>query len=69
MSLRKAGGRIPWRRKTMRSWQRKLSDILADQKNVNALVHCATRLRFKVKNTQNVDKEKTGAVGGCDYST
>lgn len=32
--------------------------------NVNALVHCATRLRFKVKNTQNVDKKKLEQLEG-----
>lgn len=32
--------------------------------NVNTLIHCATRLRFKVKNTQNVDKKKLEQLEG-----
>ena len=32
--------------------------------NVNALIHCATRLRFKVKNTQNVDKKNLEQLEG-----
>ena len=32
--------------------------------NVNTLIHCATRLRFKVKNIQNVDKKKLEQLEG-----
>ena len=37
---------------------------IGGSENVNALVHCATRLRFKVKNTQNVDKKKLEQLEG-----
>ena len=37
---------------------------LGGSENVNSLVHCATRLRFKVKNTQNVDKKKLEQLEG-----
>jgi len=37
---------------------------LGGLENVNSLVHCATRLRFKVKNTQNVDKKKLEQLEG-----
>lgn len=36
---------------------KKIVRYIGGPENVNALVHCATRLRFKVKNTQNVDKK------------
>ena len=43
---------------------------LGGSENVNSLVHCATRLRFKVKNTQNVDKKKLEQLeGGLQYLT
>ena len=32
--------------------------------NVNTLIHCATRLRFKVKNTRNVDKKNLEQLEG-----
>lgn len=37
---------------------------IGGSENVNSLVHCATRLRFKVKNTQNVDKKKLEQLEG-----
>lgn len=37
---------------------------IGGSENVNALVHCATRLRFKVKNIQNVDKKKLEQLEG-----
>lgn len=37
---------------------------LGGSENVNSLVHCAKRLRFKVKNTQNVDKKKLEQLEG-----
>ncbi len=40
------------------------NEFVAVGENVNALVHCATRLRFKVKNTQNVDKKKLEQLEG-----
>lgn len=37
---------------------------IGGSENVNSLVHCATRLRFKVKSTQNVDKKKLEQLEG-----
>ena len=43
---------------------KKIVRYIGGPENVNALVHCATRLRFKVKNTQNVDKKKLEQLEG-----
>ncbi|MEG2504696.1 MAG: PTS transporter subunit EIIB, partial [Carnobacterium sp.] len=34
------------------------------EKNVTSLVHCATRLRFKLKNRDIVDKTQVEAIPG-----
>lgn len=43
---------------------REILSAIGGQENVNSLVHCATRLRFKLKNSSLADKNKTKDIDG-----
>lgn len=43
---------------------RKIISLIGGTENVNSLTHCATRLRFNVKNEQKVDLKQLGSVEG-----
>ena len=36
---------------------KKIIELVGGKSNINSLVHCATRLRFSLKNTKKADKE------------
>jgi len=51
-------------KKNYENLEKEIVRYIGGVENVNTLIHCATRLRFKVKNTQNVDKKKLEQLEG-----
>ena len=43
---------------------REIVEAIGGKENILNVYHCATRLRFKVKNIQNVDKKKLEQLEG-----
>ncbi|MCK6174020.1 PTS transporter subunit EIIB [Enterococcus hirae] len=44
-------------------------EAVGGEKNVNSLVHCATRLRFKLKDESVADTQKVKTGSRCDSSS
>lgn len=48
--------------KSYKEAAQKILESVGGKGNVSSLVHCATRLRFKLINRDKADKEKTEAI-------